>query len=73
VLGLPVERPETVQASGLGAAYLAGIAAGIWNGIDELRHAWRSGGVFSPRWSEAERQERFAWWQARAIAAAKEE
>lgn len=72
ILGIPVERPETVQASGLGAAYLAGIAAGIWGGLDELRHAWRSGGVFTPRWSEDERQQRFSWWQSRAIAAAKE-
>ena len=69
VLGLPVERPETVQASALGVAYLAGIAAGVWNGLDDVRHAWRSGGVFSPRWSEAEREERFRSWH-KAIAAA---
>src|SRR5262249_45819262 len=72
VLGLPVERPETVQASGLGAAYLAGIAAGIWGGLDEVRHTWRSGGIFTPRRSEDERAQRFNWWQSRAIAAAKE-
>lgn len=71
-LAIPVERPETVQASGLGAAYLAGIAAGIWSGLDEVRHAWRSGGVFTPRCSDDERQERFSWWQARAISSAKE-
>jgi glycerol kinase len=69
VLGRPVERPETVQASALGAAYLAGIACGVWSGIDELRHAWRSGGVFEPKWSEDERQERFARWQRAADAA----
>lgn len=71
-LGIPVERPETVQASGLGAAYLAGIAAGIWSGLDEVRHAWRSGGIFTPGGSEDERQERFNWWQTRAISSAKE-
>lgn len=71
-LGIPVERPETVQASGLGTAYLAGIAGGIWSGLDEVRDAWRSGGVFTPRASEDERQERFSWWQARAISSAKE-
>jgi glycerol kinase len=69
VLGRPVERPETVQASALGAAYLAGIACGVWSGVDELRHAWRSGGIFEPRWSEDERQERFTRWQRAADAA----
>jgi glycerol kinase len=69
VLGRPIERPETVQASALGAAYLAGIASGVWSDIDELRHAWRSGGVFEPRWSEDERQDRFARWQRAADAA----
>jgi glycerol kinase len=63
VLGRPVERPETVQASALGAAYLAGLAAGLWSGVDELRQSWRSGGVFCPRWSADEREQRFADWR----------
>ena len=68
-LGHPVERPETVQATALGAAYLAGMGAGVWSGIDDVRHAWRSGGVFEPRLSAAERAERLATWQ-RAVQAA---
>ena len=71
VLGLPVERPHTVQASGLGAAYLAGLATGVWQSLDEVRHAWRSGRIFEPRWSTDERETRFKNWQ-RAIAAARE-
>lgn len=69
VLGRPVERPEALQASALGAAFLAGIAVGLWDGVEELRHAWRSGGVFEPRWTEDERETRFAAWR-KAIAAA---
>jgi len=69
-LGIPVERPETVQASALGAAYLAGIATGVWSGIDELRDRWRSGGVFAPRLGEDERHTHFRAWQ-NAIAAAR--
>jgi glycerol kinase len=41
----------------------------VWSGVDELRHAWRSGGVFEPRWGEGERQGRFARWQRAADAA----
>jgi len=70
VLGIEVERPESVQASVLGAAYLAGLATGVWQSREALLHHWKSGGVFVPRWSASEREERFAAWQ-RAIAAAR--
>jgi glycerol kinase len=69
VLGLAVERPHSVQASALGAAYLAGLGAGVWRSLDDLRHAWRSGGIFEPRWSSDERDSRFHSWQ-KAIGAA---
>ena len=68
-LGHPVERPETVQATALGAAYLAGMGAGVWNGLDDVRHAWRSGGVFEPHLPADQRAERLATWQ-RAVQAA---
>ena len=69
-LGSPVERPETVQATALGVAYLAGMGVGVWDGIDNVRHAWRSGGVFTPRLSVDQREARFATWR-HAIAAAR--
>ncbi len=69
-LGSPVERPETVQATALGAAYLAGMGVGVWSSIDDVRHAWRTGGVFEPRCSADERETRFAAWQE-VIAAAR--
>jgi glycerol kinase len=70
VLGSPVERPETVQATALGVAYLAGTGVGVWSGIDDVRHAWRSGGVFEPRLGADAREARFHAWQ-QAIAAAR--
>ena len=69
-LGTAVERPEPVQATALGAAYLAGMGAGVWSGIDDVRHAWRSGGVFTPRGGADEREARFHTWQ-QAVAAAR--
>jgi glycerol kinase len=68
-IGHLVERPATVQASALGAAYLAGLATGVWGSLDEVRDTWRSGGVFEPRGSAAERDERFHAWQQTAAAA----
>jgi glycerol kinase len=71
VLGFPVERPQAIQASALGAAYLAGLATNVWRSLDEVKHAWRSGHIFEPRWSADQRDTTFRNWQ-RAIAAARE-
>ena len=70
ILGQAVERPETVQATALGTAYLAGMASGVWSGVDEVRGAWRSGGIFEPRLGADERDARFAAWQ-QAVGAAR--
>ncbi len=71
VLGLPVERPQSVQASALGAAYLAGLATGVWRSLDDVKHTWRSGRIFEPRWSADQRDSTFHNWQ-KAIATARE-
>ena len=60
-----------MQASALGAAYLAGLATGVWRSVEDVRHAWRSGRIFEPCWSADERESRFKAWQ-RAITAARE-
>jgi glycerol kinase len=60
VLGVPVERPETIDAAGVGAGYMAGLAVGLWTDLDELRSVWRLGSRFEPRMSAAEREERYA-------------
>lgn len=69
VLGRPVERPASLQASVLGTAYLAGLASGIWKSTAELAATWKSGGRFVPAWSEDERETRFARWQSTLVAA----
>jgi glycerol kinase len=64
-LGLVVERPAVLEASALGAAYLAGLASGLWSGPAELRGAWRRDRAFEPALPAAEREERFAAWRRR--------
>jgi glycerol kinase len=71
VLGLPVERPYSVQASALGAAYLAGLATGVWPNIDQLKQAWHCGGLFEPQWRADQRDTNFQNWR-KTIAAARE-
>jgi glycerol kinase len=71
VLGVPVERPQAIQASALGAAYLAGLATGVWRGLDEVKHGWRSGRIFAPRWGQDQRETTFHSWQ-KAVSTARE-
>jgi glycerol kinase len=62
LLGIPVERPRVTETTALGAAYLAGLATGLWPGTDALagqRHVDR---VFEPRLGEDERESRYADW-----------
>ena len=48
VLGLPVVRPEVIESTALGAAYLAGLAVGYWRGVEELAENWRAERRFEP-------------------------
>ncbi len=68
LLGIPVVRPACVETTALGAAYLAGLAAGVYRGTDELTALWRAERRFEPalpagragelmqRWEHAVRQ-----------------
>ncbi|MGH8262238.1 MAG: glycerol kinase GlpK [Steroidobacteraceae bacterium] len=48
MLQRPVERAQSVEATALGAAYLAGMTVGVWSSCAELESMWRSGGRFEP-------------------------
>jgi glycerol kinase len=47
-LGVPVERPSELQTTALGAAFLAGLGAGVWSSVDELTSTWRRDRLFEP-------------------------
>jgi glycerol kinase len=63
VLGVPVVRPKNVETTVLGAAYLSGLASGVWESRDEVRQSWEIDRRFEPTWSEDERASRYASWQ----------
>ena len=50
ILGTRVIRPQVVETTALGAAYLAGLAVGYWSSIDEIRKQWQIDRVFEPTW-----------------------
>jgi len=63
VLGVRVVRPRVTETTALGAAYLAGLAAGFWPSPEALR-AKREGDIrFEPKMSADERRERRARWR----------
>jgi glycerol kinase len=47
-LGVPVRRPEVLETTGLGAAFLAGLGTGVWSSTDELAQTWRLDRAFTP-------------------------
>jgi glycerol kinase len=62
VLGVTVRRPVTLETTALGAAYLAGLAVGYWNGLDEIAKNWSLDREFKPTMPEADREARYARW-----------
>ena len=63
ILGIDVERPERIETTGLGAAYLAGITAGVWKDIDELENHRKIDRVFCPQMDTQQRNKKLADWR----------
>lgn len=68
ILGVPVERPMISETTALGAAYLAGLAAGFWKSREELRANYLVDKTFVPRISSEKRKELLDGWK-RAVKA----
>ncbi|MFO1050058.1 MAG: glycerol kinase GlpK [Geminicoccaceae bacterium] len=67
MLDRPVERPAVIETTALGAAYLAGLAAGVFGSLDEIARAWRLERRFEPRMPANERARLLEGWR-RAVA-----
>ena len=70
LLGVKVARPQNLETTALGAAFMAGLAEGVWKDFDDLARAVRTERVFAPRMAARERRERRALWQ-RAVSRAR--
>jgi glycerol kinase len=62
LLNKQVVRPVDVETTALGAAYLAGIAEGVWAGVDEVESFWRRERSFEPQMLEDQRLELLDGW-----------
>jgi len=62
VLGVDVVRPTVSETTALGAAYMAGLATGLWHSQDELIRNWRVDRVFKPDWVDEQREKSYRGW-----------
>ncbi len=70
IMNLPVERPEFVETTALGAAMLAGVGSGMFASLENAAHSMR-GNVdhFTPEMDDATRQQRLARWRKALVVA----
>lgn len=62
IIGTEVKRPECIETTALGAAYLAGLATGFWSGIDDIQNNWKVSGEFVPKNSDEYRKAKLSGW-----------
>jgi len=63
ILKLDVERPVIMETTALGAAYLAGLATGYWNSIDDIKSSWKLQKLFTPKMDNATRAKNIKGWK----------
>ncbi len=69
MLGVPVIRPVITETTALGAAYLAGLAVGYWDSLEEISKQWQVEKVFQPAMDNAERNSYKQGWEKAVNAA----
>ncbi len=70
ILNVPIERPKVWETTARGAAFLAGLAAGVYGGLDELRSLYETERTFEPTMAAADREIGLRLW-GRAVERAK--
>lgn len=62
ISGCPIRRPVIRETTALGAAYLAGLAVGVWSSTEELKKLWRCDTVYVPNMAQSVRAEKRRGW-----------
>lgn len=63
LLGVPVHRPEVIETTALGAAYLAGLAVGFWKDMNEISEKWNVDREFNPEMDVEHREKVYKGWK----------
>lgn len=62
ILGVPVDRPQVIETTALGAAYLAGLAVGVWDSKEELTKSWKLQNRFEPKMDPQQSAKYYKGW-----------
>ena len=63
IMDIDVERPEVIEATALGVAYLAGLNVGYWKNIEEIYEDFKLERLFSPDMDEDTRTKKYKYWK----------
>ncbi len=63
IINAPVNRPLCVETTAMGAAYLAGLAAGYWKSKEDVKKNWAIDRIFTPELLENERERKIKGWE----------
>lgn len=61
-LGVPVTVAAITETTALGAAYAAGLAVGVFEGVDQIRRLWEKAATYQPAMPESQRDSLYAGW-----------
>jgi glycerol kinase len=64
ILGVRVDRPQVIETTALGAAYMAGLGAGIYPSLDDIAKQWQLQQGFAPQMAAAQREALYRGWLA---------
>ncbi len=64
MIDLPIHRPICTETTALGAAFLAGLAIGAYQSLEEISHIWQMNKVFSPMMKEERREYLYERWKS---------
>ncbi|TRZ93473.1 MAG: glycerol kinase [Dehalococcoidia bacterium] len=63
ILGIPIQRAAVAETTALGAAYLAGLAVGLWHDTVDIKRRWRAAETYEPKFSTDQRESLYAGWK----------
>ncbi len=63
ILGIPIQRAAVAETTALGAAYLAGLAVGLWHDTVDIKRRWRAAETYEPKFSADQREGLYAGWK----------
>src|SRR4030043_295158 len=63
ILGVPIQRAAVTEITAMGAAYLAGLAVGLWSDTSQLAGLWHAAETYEPKMSADQRERLYAGWK----------